>query len=959
MDPILNLISQKQQEYRPLPLWSWNDKLQADMLTCQMEQMKKQGLGGFFMHARGGLETEYLSEDWLECAKHCIDYAKACGMQAWCYDENGWPSGFADGKVPQLGYEHQIKWIELSDSNDNCDRVISSGEYGGEKYFVVLKSNKYYVDTLSENTIGEFIKLTHEKYYEKFADEFGAAMPGFFTDEPQYKIGRTPWTLDFPERFKCEYGYDITDSLIALYKPVDGYEKVRNDYWKLTAKLFRNAIGKAPYDWCTNHGVQLTGHVMLEDNLYSQMESTGGAMGYYENFHIPGIDWLTRSISSPIIPKQVSSAAAQLGRNKVLSEMFALCGWDVSFSDLKWIADWQFVNGVNLICQHLEGYTIRGFRKRDYPASLFIQQPWWNEYHCFNDYFSRLGAVLGEGKDPADVLLLHPINSAYVAYDCTRNQPMQELDDEFLRAVNGLSGNHINYHFGDEYLMSKYASVNKDRLIVGECEYKTVVLPYILNMSESTFNLLLDFYKNGGRIVSLKKSKPLLDGVRDKRLDNFISLIPVVENKDLFNTLSDELTIKITENGEPCRDISSTCRIVGGDPVWFAVNLCREKKYIAQIEFPKPGDYRILNLETMKYSGLEIDSGVCALRFEPGRSYVITRGKAEKMSCGESETVISYPDTFEYSLNSDNALTLDCCEYKIGSGEYSGKIPIINLQTMLTERRVDDDIYMKFCFSVMEKVSVFNKFELVCERPEQCEIIVNGEAVSSECKGEYIDSSFKRIDIKNHVLQGENELIIKRRFYQRQKVYDVLFGEDVLETERNKLTYDTELESVYLVGDFAVYSDCEFENYKNCRRTGDSFYIAALPEKVSKSSLTEQGFAFYSGSADLKFTYTANKTKGGRFIVDTSSLHCVLARVFVNGADCGPIMFPPFKLDVTDYVKDGENKITLRIYSGNRNLLGPHHHPDGECLAVAPHSFRCGEQDAGTYCFVDFGFQND
>ena len=84
---------------RPVPFWSWNDKLEPDELRRQIGAMQDAGMGGFFMHARGGLETEYLSEDWFRAVEASVDEAKKRGMQAWCYDENGWPSGFAGGKL--------------------------------------------------------------------------------------------------------------------------------------------------------------------------------------------------------------------------------------------------------------------------------------------------------------------------------------------------------------------------------------------------------------------------------------------------------------------------------------------------------------------------------------------------------------------------------------------------------------------------------------------------------------------------------------------------------------------------------------------------------------------------------------------------------------------------------------------------------------------------------------------
>ena len=47
-----------------------------------------------FMHARGGLRTEYMGEEWFENVEAAIDEARTLEMHPWAYDENGWPSGF-------------------------------------------------------------------------------------------------------------------------------------------------------------------------------------------------------------------------------------------------------------------------------------------------------------------------------------------------------------------------------------------------------------------------------------------------------------------------------------------------------------------------------------------------------------------------------------------------------------------------------------------------------------------------------------------------------------------------------------------------------------------------------------------------------------------------------------------------------------------------------------------------
>ena len=99
MQNLISDIKANAMEYGSIPFWSWNDKLEEGELRRQINIMHDLGMKGFFMHARGGLETEYLSEEWYDCIRACVDEAQKLGMEAWSYDENGWPSGFAGGKL--------------------------------------------------------------------------------------------------------------------------------------------------------------------------------------------------------------------------------------------------------------------------------------------------------------------------------------------------------------------------------------------------------------------------------------------------------------------------------------------------------------------------------------------------------------------------------------------------------------------------------------------------------------------------------------------------------------------------------------------------------------------------------------------------------------------------------------------------------------------------------------------
>ncbi|MFH0922303.1 MAG: hypothetical protein V1913_18310, partial [Fibrobacterota bacterium] len=79
--------------FRPVAFWFLNHRLEADELRRQVHEMADKGLGGFVAHARDGLRTGYLKEDWAEALETAIEAAEQRGLQVWLYDENHYPSG--------------------------------------------------------------------------------------------------------------------------------------------------------------------------------------------------------------------------------------------------------------------------------------------------------------------------------------------------------------------------------------------------------------------------------------------------------------------------------------------------------------------------------------------------------------------------------------------------------------------------------------------------------------------------------------------------------------------------------------------------------------------------------------------------------------------------------------------------------------------------------------------------
>lgn len=926
------------------PFWSWNDKLEKEELVRQIELMKESGLEGFFMHARGGLKTEYMEDDWFDCIKACMDKADELNMEAWAYDENGWPSGFANGIVPKKSVDFQQKKLETATLNkgdrlpENMIGLYRVSENGFEKissaedgcFAVYYTVNPYYIDTFNNDAVKCFIAETHEKYYKRFGDRFGSSLKGFFTDEPQFGKNVTPWSALFPELFLKEYGYSIANKLPLLYFDLDGAEKFRSDFYNMAAKQFRTSFIKQMYDWCTAHNCRLTGHMMAEDTFGSQLGATGGVMACYEYFHEPGIDWLGRKISTPFIPKQLGSAARQLGR-KTLTESFALCGWDVSLNELKWIMQWQMVNGVTALCPHLEGYSLRGERKRDYPASVFYQLPWFKEaYKPFAEFICKTGTLLDNGLEEAPILLIEPLQTAYIKHNPKNTEKINELQSRFENITNELSGNHMLYHYGDESITEHFGSVKKNKLVIGKCEYSTVIMPYMQSLTENTLKLLTEFSQNGGKLYFIGEMPSLVNGVKDERLKRLKA-----EKADLNAIKKEYGFANVTTDGKENKNIHYTKRVTdNGDRIYYLVNLSDEEQTVTV----NANEDNVYLYDVITENATETDG---KLTFAPYASFMLISSETVKPEKADSRKTeyISINREFKVSESTVNALTLDFCRYRIDGGEWHPETAVIILHRKLLELKRPCKIELEFSFNA-ESGALTDNVCLCAETPESFEFFINGKPFEFKDDGYYIDKSIRKSNISEYVIQGKNAVTLKGEFYQSEDVYRVLFTPGIHESEKNKLTYDTELESIYITGSFGVRTEDEISyGERKSIFAGKRFTLTEMPKTVDISKITESGFWFFSGAMELTGNIAVSKKENTKYVLSLKKLNAPAARLEVNGKKAAILMFAPFNADITEYLKNGENEVKITLLSGNRNLLGPHHKPQGEIYSVGPSTF--------------------
>ena len=907
-------MKQVENIYKCVPFWSWNDKLNADELVGQVEWMHKNGVGGFFMHARGGLKTEYLGKEWFDCIKACSEKAKELGMEAYAYDENGWPSGFVGGKL-LTDIENHDKYLTFDfgefDKNALASYDISTqclkrvNDYCKNCLNVYEHYSTSNADILNPEVVDKFLTLTHEEYKKR--DTYD--LKGFFTDEPQYQRWGFPYTKMLPKHFKEIYNEDILDKLGLLFVKKRGYRDFRYRFWKAMQTLMLDNFAKRVYDWCDENGYKLTGHYIEESSLCGQMLCCAGIMPFYEYEHIPGTDYLGSWIGGEISAKQVSSVASQLGKKQVITETFAGCGWDITPRELKLIAEVQYVGGVNLMCQHLLPYKEQGQRKRDYPAHFSKINPWIeNGFKDFNDYFSYLGKTLANSDEVVNVGVLHPIRSAYFDY---RRFPeddyngLGELERSFYSLMDKLCNLGIGHHFLDETLLAKHGRVEGKSLILGNCKYDYIVLPKIYTMDKTTEELLREYVNNGGKILLTDKKPTFLEGSRH----NYVYL----RSNTSFDEIIENQPYKIDNN----HNVRCAYRVDSdGREFIYAVNLGDD----TTVDFKLKNGTSFESYDIINDKAEIISTSV---HFEKNQSYLLYVSKKAPSQKKELK-LLELKNSFMLPCKLDNYITLDTPAYSLDGISYTEPRHHMCAFSELLNMRYKGKLSLKYTVNIS---SLPTKCQLLCEDTNTEDIFVNGIKATKK-QDSSLDITSLCYDVADLIKVGENEIIITINYYQDEQVYYALFGENVTESLKNCLAYDTDIEPIYLKGDFGVFGDFEKGNR-------DDIYLANSftldNQKNQIENLILDGFPFFAGDITLKQDITLDSVDYKLYIPNRFHLICVK----VNGKDAGKMMFSSY-LDLSEHLKVGKNELEITVCISNRNLLGPFHCTDEEPCFVGP-----------------------
>jgi hypothetical protein len=575
--------------------------------------------------------------------------------------------------------------------------------------------------------------------------------------------------------------------------------------------------------------------------------------------------------------------------------------------------------------------------------------------------------LLDSGTDIAPLLVIHPMHSAYILDMPFDDWELMEYSEQFDAFTEELNAHHILHHYGDETIMAHFGSVEGNTLRVGECSYQAVLLPNVINLTTNTVMQLLQFAECGGKIYSIGRAPAFENGRKTHAIQKLSRIVSICGSlEDIIIQLDSVAPCRVynRETEENCGHIHLNLKqMPDGSKLLYLINNQKENRQVC-IEIQ--GTYALAVCDTTgaKLSPLSaIQVGgrtVVDLDFAEYGSILILLEAAPACAVNNEEICqITLDKHFTVRESDNNALTLDKCTYRLDGGPWQPEMAVINLHNKVLALQRPCYVDMQFRFVIGEGFD-FSDIHLCMETPEKYKILVNNVPYEFHDVGQFMDHAIRKSPIGDLLHVGENTITLSCVFTQSPELYHAKFTPGVHESVLNKLTYDTELESIYLTGDFGVEMEGPYTyGQRHCIHGGRNFSLVPPVSKVDITDLTPQGYWFFAGKISLTQKVKVEKQENVQYILTLRHLNAPAAVVCVNGQFAGKLMFAPFELNITEQLRSGENEVSIQLLSGNRNLLGPHHKPMGESYFVGPSTFsdiRGWADDDGPTWTDDYNF---
>ena len=601
----------------------------------------------------------------------------------------------------------------------------------------------------------------------------------------------------------------------------------------------------------------------------------------------------------------------------------------MSFETQKRLVDWEVALGVNFVNQHLSYYSLNGVRKFDYPPSFSYHEPWWDDYKLLGDYIGRICMAMSSGEQMNHTLVFQPNTTAWMYFSRTVENPaIDSIRNGFKSFVYQMEQQHLEYDLGSENVLKTIGSVNGKTLKVGKRDYSLIVIPAEMeNIDNSTFELLKNYLDNGGKVLSFRKDIPMLDGKPSGMVSELIgkagdkwisaqklsdaSALSLLRTEDF--SLSDKGKNGMLYHQRRVLDDGQVLFVVNSHPkLKTAATISIKGKYVSRIDLVSGKVYRYpaSSSDGKVTMDLELEAAGSALfvvnNKESGESqFIIASGEEREVQPEGPLTVrreadnvlmINYLDLKTHKTEKKNIYFMNAL---IGLFNENGVETGNPWQHKIQYRKTWLDLDKQFKpgswfeasyhFNIKSslKQEDMKAISAVAERPELWKVLINGHEVFPLADSWWIDRGFPQYPVGEYLKTGDNTLTIKA----------------------SRMNILAEVTPVYLLGSFLV-------------KPGSAGWEISGGDINSTGSWRDLGLPFYSQEVAYSQNFKVSKAEGGTFMARLNKWKGSVAEVLVNGKAAGHIAWQPYELDVTQFLQDGDNEITVKVAGSLKNTFG-------------------------------------
>lgn len=529
--------------HAPIYVWVWNDICTRELIDTQLAEMQNLGIRAFYILPEPkdfrpdsmptNLTPDYLTPEFFELCAYAVDKAKELGMRCWIYDEGGWPSGGACGKVLKDHPEFARETLECCErffslgevyKKSNCDVLaafINDKEIIEEgytflsdsvviEYFTEKDTNSNYPDLLNKAATEYFIEITHEKYASSIKNALGENVAAVFTDEP--KAPSIAFNKELAEKYESIYGESVLPYLPLIFQRAEVTEEnvhILHRWYDLCSRMFCDNFMIPCKNWANVNGIAFTGHMDMDHSPLGCMCGGGNfnLMRALRCFDIPGVDIIWRQLYpedritekndfncyNGFFPRYASSAAVQNGTKFAMSEILGVAGAAVTYDIMRFTVGYQAVRGINIFNPFNFPLGRKGQLLAQELPVFTENQPYYRFLGQFNSYIERLSYVSSLGERVCETGLYYPVS------DFQSGLHAEAIAKEFDTLGRTLEDMTVDFDIVDDDVIQS-AEAKNGCLCIGNAEYKHIIIPEGAFIPNATLKALNSFIECGGRV---------------------------------------------------------------------------------------------------------------------------------------------------------------------------------------------------------------------------------------------------------------------------------------------------------------------------------------------------------------------------------------------------------------------------------------------------------------------------